>query len=115
MTRLASSSLDWAMRTKVSPVVVGDLGARIYWMRQGAWSDSMRLFFSLKPSAQHVDEGFDSQLDERKGFADEIVRAGHGGIGARLEIVQSGDKDHRGLAVVGQGAEFGAQFKTIHT
>src|SRR5437899_7074045 len=49
MTWLASSSLDWAMRVNRLSASAG-LGARIYSIRQGAWSDSIGKHYLEKAS-----------------------------------------------------------------
>ncbi len=61
-----------------------------------------------------MDEGFDGEFDEEKGFADEIVAAGHHGTGAIVKIAQGGDKNDGGFLVLRQGAELGAEFIAGH-
>src|SRR6266404_1086425 len=69
---------------------------------------------SLKSAAQRESEGLDRDLKRQEWFCDEIASAAGEGFGARIKILQAGDKYHRCGAIGGGFVDFGAKFKPIH-
>src|SRR5262245_12107872 len=80
--------------------------------------DAQRVGDSHSSDAQlafeNILQGFYRQFHEQKGLGNEVVAAAERGAGAALEVGQAGDEDNRSSGVSGEGAQFLAQFKTVH-